>query len=278
MLPISANSPVLHFEVLGRSDAQAIVYLHGLAGSTAAWSAPFRQLAASYRTVLVDLLGFGRSPKPDMDYSLDEHLLALHETLRRQGVASAHIVGHSMGALLALAYAARYPQAVSGLALLALPWYADAQDARRKIAKQSLFNRWLALDTPLAHFACMAMCRIRPWLMPWMPRLLRDVPPEVAKDVLRHNWLSYSRSFRHLILEAQPAVWLAQVLTPVLFIQGAQDETAPPAEVARHIANYANARLETIDAGHLMVFTHAAELAHLIDVFFREQQASRIAH
>lgn len=252
----------LHTEALGPADSpQAVVFLHGLAGSTASWLAPFRELAPTRRVVLVDLLGFGHSPKPAMAYSLDDHLLALRTTLNGLGVKRAHLVGHSMGALLALAYAARFPQAVGQLVLLALPWYANPDEARRKIAAQSLFNRWLALETPLAHLACTVMCRLRPWLMPLMPRLLRDVPPQVAMDVLRHNWLSYSRSMQHLIIASTPAAWLSAYTGPILFIQGLQDEAAPCAPVKAGIAGAANARLETLDAGHHMVFSHAPTLA-----------------
>ena len=50
--------------------------------------------------VLVDLLGFGQSPKPAIAYTLDDHLMALHATLTGLGIARAHLVGHSMGGLV----------------------------------------------------------------------------------------------------------------------------------------------------------------------------------
>lgn len=247
--------------------APTLVFLHGIAGSTASWGAPFRALAGSHRVLLVDLLGFGRSPKPAVDYSLHDHLDALDHTLTSLGVVRPVIVGHSMGALLALAYAAHRPQAVQRLLLLALPWYASAAEARERIARQSLFNRWLAMETPWAHAACTLMCHARPWLMPLMPRLLRDVPPEVARDVLRHNWLSYSRSLRHLVIESNPAAGLARLQAPTLLVQGEQDETAPVEPVALGITACPQARLETIAAGHHMIFTHAQELADRVQRF-----------
>lgn len=264
LLPVT-----LHTESLGPADAsQAVVFLHGLAGSTASWLAPFRALAPVRRVVLVDLLGFGQSPKPAIAYTLDDHLMALHATLTGLGIARAHLVGHSMGALLALAYAARFPHAVQGLVLLALPWYTHPDEARQKIGAQSLFNRWLALETPLAHLACTAMCRLRPWLTPLMPHLVRDVPAQVARDVLRHNWLSYSRTMQHVIIEAQPAEWLRQVQVPILVIQGRQDDTAAVAPVQRGIADAPNVALEIVDAGHHLIFTQASELATRLRTFF----------
>lgn len=256
-----SNPNILHVESFGCHGAPGIVFLHGLAGSTASWGKPFLSLAVDHDLLLVDLLGFGRSPKPAIEYSLEDHLLALRQTLQQQGLQRPHIVGHSMGALLALAYAARYPNEVGRVVLLALPWYATEEEARRRIAEQSLFNRWLALETPLAHLACTVMCRIRPWLMPLMPHVLRDVPAEVAKDVLRHNWLSYSRTLKHLIIGLRPAAMLPQTKAMLLIVQGSKDETASVGPVALGIAGYANVKLQTIDAGHHMVFTHAQPLA-----------------
>lgn len=255
------DAPLLHVEAFDGAGHSTIVFLHGLAGSSASWGKPFRQLAPQHRVLLVDVLGFGHSPKPVMGYTLPDHIAALEATLEHQGVDKLCLVGHSMGALLALAFAAQYPNRVKLLVLMALPWYTSAADARRKIAQQSVFNRWLALDTPLAHLACTVMCHLRPWLIPLMPRLLKDVPPEVARDTLRHNWLSYSRSMQHLIIEARPADWLKSYPGPTLFIQGLQDETAPCAAVAAGVACLDNATLETVDAGHHMVFTHADALA-----------------
>lgn len=257
-----SNSQILHVESLGCPGAPGIVFLHGLAGSTASWGEPFLALAVDHDLLLVDLLGFGRSPKPAIAYSVEDHLLALRRTLQQQDMPRPHLVGHSMGALLALAYAARYPNEVGRVVLLALPWFANEEEARRKISEQSLFNRWLALETPLAHLVCTVMCRIRPWLMPLMPHVLRDVPAEVARDVLRHNWLSYSRTLKHLIIGLRPAALLPQIKAPLLIVQGLKDETASAGPVALGIAGHANARLRTIDAGHHMIFTHAEELAN----------------
>lgn len=137
---------------LGDPAAPAVLFISGMAGSSASWTAPFRELSVRWRLLLVDVLGFGRSPKPVTEYSLDEHLETLHATVQSRASKPVHIVGYySMGALLGLAYAARYPQGTVRVALLAMPWYRNETEARQIIAQSSLFNRWLALETPLAH-------------------------------------------------------------------------------------------------------------------------------
>lgn len=215
---------LLHCEDLGETQAPSVLFIPGMVGSSTSWTGPFRALARHRRLLLVDLLGFGYSPKPeDAEYSLNDHLQALRDTLSARGVSQVDVVGHSMGALLALAYAARFPQEVRRAALLGMPWYRSETEARHTIARSSLFNRALALETPLAHFACTLMCLLRPVLLPLMPWFMRSVPPMAARDALRHRWWSYSRTLKHLIIESQPADWLSGMGQPVLFVHGTRD-------------------------------------------------------
>lgn len=69
----------------------------------------------------MDLLGFGRSPKPtDSLYTLKEHLDMIERSvLDPYNVKSFHIVAHSLGCILALALAVKHPTAVKSLTLLA---------------------------------------------------------------------------------------------------------------------------------------------------------------
>lgn len=253
---------MLHTEDLNRAGQPALVFLHGIAGSTASWGAPFRALSDTRRVVLVDALGFGRSPKPvEGAYSVEDHVRALLETLDTLGVARTTLVGHSMGCILALAFAVRFPARVSSLVLLAAPLYRDSAEARRTIATSSWFNRWLALETPLAHFACKLMCHLRPVLQPLMPWFMRDVPAAVARDSLMHHWHSYSRTLQALLIESRPASWLADIRVPVLFVQGTLDAVAPADLVREAIAPHPLMQMETLAAGHAMVFSHADALA-----------------
>ena len=254
----------LHVERLGARGSPSVLFLHGIAGSGASWLEPFRALSDTFDVHLVDALGFGDSPRPAAsEYSLEEHLAAL-DTVVRSVEGPVSIVGHSMGALLGLAYCAHHPARVARYAGLATPWYRSAAEARAGIAHSSQFNRWLALDTPLAHAACSAMCLLRPILTPLMPSLLRTVPAAVARDSLKHDWRSYSRSLRHLLIDAQPDEWLAQARARMMFVHGTRDRVAPIANLVLALRDSTRAALIQIDAGHDLVFTHAPELSVLI--------------
>ena len=94
----------LHAEVRGSlADGPTVVFLPGLGGTTRYWSSRVAALERRYRVVLVDLLGFGDSPRPWARYSVERHVQSLAEVLRPYGRVT--LVGHSLGALLAIAYA-----------------------------------------------------------------------------------------------------------------------------------------------------------------------------
>jgi pimeloyl-ACP methyl ester carboxylesterase len=257
----------LSAKVLGESHSTTVLFLSGFVGSSEVWDAHFQGLANQYRLIMLDTLGFGRSPKPDIEYSLAQHLEAIDHTLEHYGAERVHIVGHSMGCLLALAYANRYPAKAGRLALLACPAFDDEQQARRSIGTASLFNRWLAMDTPVARWACALMCTLRPALLPLAPHLVRHVPAVVAKDALRHNWQSYSRTLRNVIFQAETHRWMLQIGGPILFIHGTQDKTAPYANVQRYV-HLPNVRVLTLEADHGLIFTHGRLIASELAEFF----------
>ncbi|EEF43448.1 probable lysophospholipase BODYGUARD 3 [Ricinus communis] len=107
-----------------------VLFIHGFISSSAFWTETlfpnFSDTAkSSYRFFAVDLLGFGRSPKPtDSLYTLREHLDMIERSvLEPYKVKSFHIVAHSLGCILALALAVKHPGSVKSLTLLAPPYY-----------------------------------------------------------------------------------------------------------------------------------------------------------
>jgi pimeloyl-ACP methyl ester carboxylesterase len=262
------HSVTLYAQTLGADHAETIVFLPGFAGSHHVWNRDFQALSAHYRLIFIDTLGFGLSPKPEIAYSIDDHLAAISTTLQSLDVRRSHVVGHSMGCLLGLAFAHRFPERITKLALLALPYFQNETEARATIQQTSWFNRWLALDNPLAHTACALMCRIRPTMLLIAPLLSPDVPAVVARDALRHTWTSYSRTLRNVIIRARPQEWLRTIPQPILIVQGTDDHIAPIDNVRRGIAGHANVRLIALAAGHQLIFTHsgiiARELMHFL--------------
>ncbi len=100
-------------------SGSVLVLLHGIESSSSYWSNLVPHLAKNHRVIAIDLLGFGDSPKPhNIAYSLDDQVKWLKRTLDSLDVKNLEIVGHSLGALVAMAYAASYKEEVQQLYLV----------------------------------------------------------------------------------------------------------------------------------------------------------------
>ena len=103
----------LHVQRSG-SGAPALVFVHGLGGTTATWDGVVAAMSPRHLTVAVDLLGHGASPVPDDPalYTRDAALADLDDVLATID-GPAVLVGHSLGGYLSLAHAATRPSGVS---------------------------------------------------------------------------------------------------------------------------------------------------------------------
>ncbi|PIA53099.1 hypothetical protein AQUCO_00900012v1 [Aquilegia coerulea] len=103
-----------------------VIFLHGFLSSSSFWvESTFPNLSQTakhnYRLFAVDLLGFGKSPKPwDCLYTLKDHVNMIEQSLINPfSLNSFHIVAHSMGCIIALALASKYLNSVKSITLVA---------------------------------------------------------------------------------------------------------------------------------------------------------------
>ncbi|GAA3009864.1 alpha/beta hydrolase [Streptomyces drozdowiczii] len=119
----SADGGTIHVCQDGPREAPVLLLIHGSASSARSWDALVPLLAApgagARRVVRVDLLGHGRSDKPDDGgYAIPDQARRVGEVLDRLGVGHAVVVGHSSGGVTATALAEQRPELVSGLVLV----------------------------------------------------------------------------------------------------------------------------------------------------------------
>lgn len=215
--------PPLYTKELG-TRGPTLVFLPGVGGTTRYWETRVAPLAHDQRLLLIDLLGFGKSPKPWIRYTVDRHVAELRRVLG--GREPFTLVGHSFGAVAAVAYAARYPEQMKGLVLMSLPCFGGLERALQYYRRRGGPDRWLMTNVVLAAVTCVVTRRL---LRRLLPRLLSDMPREVAEDLVQHTWLSSTSTiwdgvYRHDV--ARDADRLPDEL-PVLCLHGDRDVTAP---------------------------------------------------
>jgi non-heme chloroperoxidase len=102
-----------------QTDRPAVVFVHGWQGDHTVWRDLIAELGDDVRAIAVDLPGSGDAAEADGPYNLKRFARHVREVIESQGLAPAVVVGHSMGAKVAVQLAIDAPGLVSGLVLVA---------------------------------------------------------------------------------------------------------------------------------------------------------------
>ncbi len=224
----------------------ALVLLHGISSGSGSWVNQLTQLATTFRVIAWDAPGYGGSealaqPEP----KAADYASALYGLLQALDVARPMIVGHSLGAMMASAYAQAYPQGYAGL-VLANPAQgygsADAQTQAEVALKRPQLLKTLGHDgmaeARAAYLLAPAASADKVALVQHGMKQLQLQGFEQASKVLAHDD----------IWQALPAV-----TGPIGVIYGLEDGITPPTGVEALIQ-----RLPTAQAYPLAAAGHAS--------------------
>lgn len=231
-----------------QSGGEPIVFVHGVGMNKDAWAPQLDAFAASHRVVAYDLLGHGGSPLPPAEPTLADYAGQLRRLLDALGIDRANVVGHSMGSLVALAFATAFPDRV--LRLVALnAVYARTPEQRAAIearaaalAKEGVgatldgtMARWFG--EPGGGSLAERARQVRAWL--------EAVDP-----------VGYARTYGLFATADDAFVGKLDGLTmPALFVTGEHDLNSSP-EMSRRMAAIAPKGLARVVPGerHMMAF------------------------
>src|ERR1700722_7043983 len=228
------------------------VFIHGAEHDHSVWALQTRYFAHHGFSVLaVDLPGHHRSAGPALTdiASMADWLAAL---LDATGVARACVIGHSMGSLVALEFAARYPERASGVALVATAVPMAVSDAlldaalNREPEAIGMVNQW-SHSTLAAKPSCPGPGF---WLHGMNQRLMERVSA-AGEPGLFHTDFTACNAYSEGLARA------AQVRCPVRLIVGRRDAMTPPraAQALAQALAQGSKGVDTItlDAGHALM-------------------------
>lgn len=151
MSAVLLDSEILHYEVLGHG--RPIIFLHGWVGSWRYWIPTMQAISISFRTYAIDLWGFGDSARVPDRYPLDQQVTLLEHFMEELGLGRVALVGHGLGALVALLYARRNPTLADRLMAVGCPLEEGMVNARLRTAAPAELADWLLGKAPLADAA-----------------------------------------------------------------------------------------------------------------------------
>ena len=105
-----------------------VILLHGLGGSSVAWSFNIGPLAEKFHVVVPDQIGFGKSDKPLVNYRIRTYVDFLDQFCKQLKIERATLVGNSMGGWIAAMFTASFPDRVDKLVLVDAAGYTPPKD------------------------------------------------------------------------------------------------------------------------------------------------------
>ena len=233
---------------VSRTDAPAVVLLHGFGASLQTWDAWAEGLATTHRVIRIDLPGSGLSPPdPAHDYRDERSLQMLMALLDDLGLPRASLVGHSMGGRIAWTLAAQFPERVDKLVLVAPDGYASLG-----------FEYGKAMDVP-ASLSLMRHVLPKPLLR--MNLQSAYARPESLTDAVttRYHDLILAPGARQAMLDRlaqtvlqDPEPLLRQIKAPTLLVWGEADAMIPLSNARDYLQTIPGSRLVSWpQVGHL---------------------------
>ncbi|WP_135535846.1 alpha/beta fold hydrolase [Halostella pelagica] len=136
-MSIATNGDVdIYYEVDGPADAETVVLVEGLGYGRWMWQWQREALAERYQTIVWDNRGTGDSDAPDGPYTVAEMASDLEAVLDDRGTESAHVVGASMGGMIAQRYALDHDRAATLSLICTSPGRDEAVEASEAVQRR----------------------------------------------------------------------------------------------------------------------------------------------
>lgn len=243
-------------------EGEPVVLLHGVGLNADSWAAQIAALSKSWRVYALDLPGHGGSanlPRGQSDPQISVFSNRLAEVIESIE-APVHLMGHSLGALLAIDLAVRFPKLVKSLAGL------NAVHRRSDAARAAVINRAESLSPESGSDPT-------PTLKRWFGNDLKSEPARAC-----HEWLKVVRPEAYKVAytafakaESAPDEALKGIACPTLFLTGREEPNSTP-EMATALADLVpGASLKIIEgAAHMALMTHPYEVNACLLTFLEE--------
>lgn len=250
----------------------AVLLIHGLPGT----AEDFEDVTPliGHRTIAIDRPGYGFSTGGYFPFN--RQIQAVRETIEKLHLGKPILVGHSYGGAISLAYAERYPTEVRGLVLV---------DAAATCTHNSGFERAQArfvqaMELPvISQVADVTFSQLMRTASA-DPRESEAFSPNPVNS--RHHQRVLAINLKHGNMEAYAGEMLAangviegvnrglsSIHVPTVVIQGAQDKLVKPECGRRLAATVPGARLEMVQGGHMVPYTHPATVAAAVQSLAR---------
>ena len=250
----------LYYEIQGNenTDRPPLLFIHGLGASTRDWEYQIPYFKDNWRIITMDLRGHGKSDKPDMPYSVSLFTADIVQALQQLNIKPVHVVGHSLGGMVAFQLALDFPNLVKSLIIINS---APAVEFPSLILKLHFYMRRI---------------NVKLFGMKKLSKSLAQIvlpKPEQAqlREIFIQRWEENDPAAYRNALKAFIG-WnvksrISTLQCPTLIVTGDRDYTPVPYK-QQYTSLIPNARLVVIpDSGHLTIIDQSARLNAVLQDF-----------
>ena len=238
-------------------QGEAVIFVHGLGGTSNVFTPQVLALGSRYRTVRPDLAGSGRSPASG-PLSIAGFADATVRLARVLGIERAHLVGHSMGTIVCQHIAANEPRLVRSLALFG-PLLSPPEAARQGLRERAAKARAEGMAGIAEQIVQTGTSGDSKASNPVAVALVREL-------LMRQDAEGYAKTCE--ALASAEAADIRRIGCPTLLVTGDEDAVAPPSNVRAMAEQITGARVQILNrCGHWTTLERAAECSAALKEF-----------
>ncbi len=243
MSAVVIDGALTHYEVLGRG--KPVLFIHGWLGSWRYWLPTMQAISDKYRAYALDLWGFGDSDKSKLRYSVADYVHLLDNFITYLGIREVPLIGHALGASVALEYVIRYPERVKKIMMVSLPLTPDSMSRK------------------LAGFADNSMIA----KMLWRRQIAHE---EVQQEAKKTNQAAITLSIQSVAQIDGKSRFQSLSQSPVMFlvVYGEKDDLVDPQPVRELNSHWSNIRPISLSGSrHFPMLDETAKFTRLLKDF-----------
>lgn len=249
-------------------EGEPILFLHGISGSWQNWLENLPHFSRGRRAIALDLPGFGKSPMPDWEISMQAYGRLIHDFCAALGIERATLVGNSMGGLVAVEAVTAEPGRFERLVLVSAAGIMNTWNPEGRATATALFwskfggafanrGRWLVSHPRSRQISLAPFFRY--------PNRLR--PELLEEQVAGARCPGFSDALQSLIRN-DFRDRLAQISMPTLIVWGLSDRVIPVAAAISYHRRIPQSRLEIFErTGHLPQLERPQRFNALLDAW-----------
>ncbi|MBN18360.1 MAG: hypothetical protein CL758_02615 [Chloroflexi bacterium] len=263
------NGINLHFHQSGKGIP--LVFLSGVGSRLDTWEVIVEKLNKTFRCISIDNRGVGKSDKPSEPYSINDMAQDTIKLLKKLNIKSAHIIGQSMGGLIAQVIAYKHPEICRSLTLCSTIAFVDSRTSLIWSSLPILAKRLNPKDFFYVTAALMYSKNTlsnTDWLYKTIKKSINhpDLTPFFTYEIQVNSMLQFDSR-----------TWLNKISTPCLIVSGQDDIITPQYQSDLLENNLRNSfHINLANAGHRAItedmFTFINELSKFINKIEKEKE------